>query len=60
MIPAAPVMVHAAQVASERQRRVPARTASTGKNKAQAFLTKSRVESTPSVEALRNRWLAEG
>ena len=59
-IPAAPVVVYAAQVASERQRRVPPRAVATGKNKAAAFMAKSRSEGTPSVEALRNRWLTQG
>ena len=59
-IPATPVVVLAAQVASERQRRVPARAAATGRNKTVAFMATSRPEVTPSVEALRNRWLAEG
>ena len=59
-IPATPVVVLAAQVASERQRRTPARAAATGRNKAVAFMAKSRPEVTPSVEALRSRWLAEG
>lgn len=59
-IPAAPVVVYAAQVASERQRRVPVRTVAPGKNKAAAFMAKTRTEGTTSVEALRNRWLAEG
>lgn len=58
-IPAAPVVVYAAQVASERQRRVPARAAN-GKNKTAAILAKPRMDAIPSVEALRNRWLAEG
>lgn len=59
-IPAAPVVVHAAQVASERQRRPPARPLANVKSKAAAFMVKSRPEVMPSVEALRNRWLAEG
>ncbi len=59
-IPATPVVVYAAQVASERQRRTPARPTAAGKNKAMAFMAKPRPEMMPSVEALRNRWLAEG
>lgn len=59
-IPATPVVVYAAQVASERQRRVPARSAVAGKGKMADFLSKPRPEVSPSVEALRNRWLAQG
>ena len=59
-IPATPVVVHAAQVASERQRRIPARPAAVGKSKSVGLIAKSRPEVMPSVEALRNRWLAEG
>lgn len=58
-IPATPVVVYAAQVASERQRRAPARSAMTDKGR-EFFLAKPRAEAVPGVEALRNRWLAQG
>lgn len=58
-IPATPVVVYAAQVASERQRRVPSRSAMTNKGRA-SFLAEPRAEAVPGVEALRNRWLARG
>ena len=58
-IPATPVVVYAAQVASERQRRIPTRPVMTGKGRA-SFLAKPRAEALPGVEALRNRWLAQG
>lgn len=55
-IPTVPVAVSAAQVANERQRRVqPPRT--TGKNRPTVAF-RQRPDVVPSVEALRNRWLA--
>lgn len=57
-VPAAPVVVYAAQVASERQRRVLPKPAMTGKGKA-SFLAKPRSDATPGVDALRKRWLVQ-
>ncbi len=59
-IPAEPVVVYAAQVASERQRRAPARVAGTSKGKTAVLFTKPGPDTAQSVEVLRKRWLAQG
>ena len=67
MIPARPVAISAAQAASERQRRVLQRPAprplATPAAEAAVPATygalSGRNEAMPSVEALRNRWLAQ-
>ena len=54
--PTAPVAVPAAQVAKERQQRVPSRSG--GKGRPAVAVARPLPEVVPSVEALRKLWLA--